>query len=390
MATTRWELSIAGAAATGAAAPAAPTALVSMVVTVALVVVLAAATPRAPQPGGESPDRGHDRRSPLVIRPRPATIPPSWCGAPPSRTRRARRPGHPRRPCVGRTAGRRGPHRGWSPVTAARPSSSLARPTRGRSSLLGLIPRLPPPGGRFPIPRRPITMLFAHVLSHALAPAITLATSVKPSLTNPVALVVGPRRHRHGRGHGGRRGELHPTRTGGRRAESAPCSTTTADRAKGPARSQPAGRPVGQPATGRRSSAEDRRRSAGRSGRAPGFTPAWLSPAVRARPRPGRRGLDARPTPSAAPPSWPARRAARLPRYWVAEHHNMPGIASSSPAVLLAHVAAATDDDPGRLRRRDAAQPRPAGGGRAVRHARGAAPGPGRPRHRSGARAPIS
>jgi luciferase family oxidoreductase group 1 len=29
-------------------------------------------------------------------------------------------------------------------------------------------------------------------------------------------------------------------------------------------------------------------------------------------------------------------------RYWVAEHHNMLGIASSSPAVLLAHVAAAT------------------------------------------------
>jgi luciferase family oxidoreductase group 1 len=29
-------------------------------------------------------------------------------------------------------------------------------------------------------------------------------------------------------------------------------------------------------------------------------------------------------------------------RYWVAEHHNMPGIASSSPAVLLAHAAAAT------------------------------------------------
>ena len=26
-------------------------------------------------------------------------------------------------------------------------------------------------------------------------------------------------------------------------------------------------------------------------------------------------------------------------RYWVAEHHNMPGIASSSPAVLLAHLA---------------------------------------------------
>ena len=29
-------------------------------------------------------------------------------------------------------------------------------------------------------------------------------------------------------------------------------------------------------------------------------------------------------------------------RYWVAEHHNMPGIASSSPAVLLAHAAAVT------------------------------------------------
>lgn len=29
-------------------------------------------------------------------------------------------------------------------------------------------------------------------------------------------------------------------------------------------------------------------------------------------------------------------------RFWVAEHHNMPAIASSAPAVLLAHVAAAT------------------------------------------------
>jgi luciferase family oxidoreductase group 1 len=29
-------------------------------------------------------------------------------------------------------------------------------------------------------------------------------------------------------------------------------------------------------------------------------------------------------------------------RFWVAEHHNMPGIASSSPAVLISHVAAAT------------------------------------------------
>jgi luciferase family oxidoreductase group 1 len=29
-------------------------------------------------------------------------------------------------------------------------------------------------------------------------------------------------------------------------------------------------------------------------------------------------------------------------RYWVAEHHGMPGVASSSPAVLIAHLAAAT------------------------------------------------
>ncbi|MDO6484476.1 LLM class flavin-dependent oxidoreductase [Shimia thalassica] len=29
-------------------------------------------------------------------------------------------------------------------------------------------------------------------------------------------------------------------------------------------------------------------------------------------------------------------------RYWLAEHHNMPGIASSSTAVLIAHIAAAT------------------------------------------------
>jgi luciferase family oxidoreductase group 1 len=40
-----------------------------------------------------------------------------------------------------------------------------------------------------------------------------------------------------------------------------------------------------------------------------------------------------------------ARLAERLGylRLWVAEHHNMPGIASSSPAVLTAHLAAATE-----------------------------------------------
>lgn len=29
-------------------------------------------------------------------------------------------------------------------------------------------------------------------------------------------------------------------------------------------------------------------------------------------------------------------------RYWVAEHHNMPGIASSATAVLVGHIAGAT------------------------------------------------
>ncbi|HEY6531804.1 MAG TPA: LLM class flavin-dependent oxidoreductase, partial [Acidimicrobiales bacterium] len=40
-----------------------------------------------------------------------------------------------------------------------------------------------------------------------------------------------------------------------------------------------------------------------------------------------------------------ARRAEELGylRYWVAEHHSMPGIASSSPAVLLAHLGSATE-----------------------------------------------
>jgi luciferase family oxidoreductase group 1 len=39
-----------------------------------------------------------------------------------------------------------------------------------------------------------------------------------------------------------------------------------------------------------------------------------------------------------------ARRVERLGyrRHWVAEHHNMPGIASSAPAVLIAHLASAT------------------------------------------------
>src|SRR4029453_235594 len=65
--------------------------------------------------------------------------------------------------------------------------------------------------------------------------------------------------------------------------------------------------------------------------------------AVRPRPRPRGRGLDAgrRPAQLAAAGAAPAERWG-YHRYWVAEHHNMPGIASSSPAVLLAHAAGVT------------------------------------------------
>lgn len=38
----------------------------------------------------------------------------------------------------------------------------------------------------------------------------------------------------------------------------------------------------------------------------------------------------------------PRAEALGFTRYWVAEHHNMPGIASSAPAVLLAHIGSVT------------------------------------------------
>ena len=63
-----------------------------------------------------------------------------------------------------------------------------------------------------------------------------------------------------------------------------------------------------------------------------------------------------------------------------------PASPAPSPAVLLAHLAAPHRRIRRRLRRRDAAQPRAAGGRRAVRHAGGARPGPDRPRPRPRAR----
>jgi luciferase family oxidoreductase group 1 len=61
--------------------------------------------------------------------------------------------------------------------------------------------------------------------------------------------------------------------------------------------------------------------------------------------------LDLCPVPTGVPTAEALRRTVDLARhveqwgygrYWVAEHHNMPGIASSAPAVLIGQVAAAT------------------------------------------------
>ena len=68
-------------------------------------------------------------------------------------------------------------------------------------------------------------------------------------------------------------------------------------------------------------------------------------------------------------------RTAGYQRYWVAEHHNMDGVASSATSVLIGYLAAGTKINPRRLRRRDVAKPCAAGDRRAVRHARHAVPG---------------
>ena len=59
-------------------------------------------------------------------------------------------------------------------------------------------------------------------------------------------------------------------------------------------------------------------------------------------PRPGRRGLRAGDALRHSVDLVQDAERLGYRRHWVAEHHNMPGIASSSPAVLLAHLAAAT------------------------------------------------
>ncbi|THD01566.1 5,10-methylene tetrahydromethanopterin reductase [Panacagrimonas perspica] len=62
--------------------------------------------------------------------------------------------------------------------------------------------------------------------------------------------------------------------------------------------------------------------------------------------------LDLAPVPDGTPPSFAARRVVDLARlaeklgferYWFAEHHSMPMVASSAPEILIGHVASATE-----------------------------------------------
>ena len=62
-------------------------------------------------------------------------------------------------------------------------------------------------------------------------------------------------------------------------------------------------------------------------------------------------------------------------RYWLAEHHNMPGIASAATVHRHRPRRRRHEDDSRRLRRHHAAEPRAAGHRRAVRHAGVAFPG---------------
>ena len=79
-----------------------------------------------------------------------------------------------------------------------------------------------------------------------------------------------------------------------------------------------------------------------------------------------------------------ARHAERLGyrRFWLAEHHNMPGIASAATAVVIGHVACGTSHHPRRRRRHHAAESLAAGHRRTVRHARVTASRTHRPRPR--------
>ena len=118
---------------------------------------------------------------------------------------------------------------------------------------------------------------------------------------------------------------------------------------------------------------------------APLRDPATTGTALGARPLPHHQRFDRSRRPPQQPRPGAPHRGTRLPALLGgrapqhARHRQLgPGGAHRAPGP--GHL-----DHPGGLRRGDAAQPRPAGGGRAVRHARSAAPRSHRPGHRPGA-----
>src|SRR5918993_546729 len=73
-------------------------------------------------------------------------------------------------------------------------------------------------------------------------------------------------------------------------------------------------------------------------------------------------------------------------RFWLAEHHGMPGIASAATSVVIAHIAGGTSTIRVGAGGINAAQPLAPGHRRAVRHPGLALPGPARSGRRPGAR----
>ena len=163
-----------------------------------------------------------------------------------------------------------------------------------------------------------------------------------------------PRRRRRGRGApGGRRGSLRAGAGGSSRTgRAAGPRAARARRRRAPAR-PPWKRPRRSGCRTRRIQEAPcggdplRRRSLRTSrNRPPATLVACLSPDPRRSPSSTSRPSSTGSTPAEALRNSLdlARHAERLGyrRYWVAEHHNMPGIASSAPAVLIAHLARVT------------------------------------------------
>ena len=116
---------------------------------------------------------------------------------------------------------------------------------------------------------------------------------------------------------------------------------------------------------------------------------AFTVPRALVRTRPG----DGRAVGRRAPTPWPTRPGSPsvgmslgYHRFWVAEHHNMPGVASTTPPVLIAHLAASTE----RIKVGSGGVMLPNHPPLVVAeqfaHARVAPPRPHRPGHRAGAR----